>query len=94
MSKSGRSKTRSVFDPRRGCRVLSTLDAGEVERAIMALSLDESMDVNGHYVVRKVVRNRKVGRDEWDVGAKRMMLREALEVLIPGRSLSALKDEG
>ncbi len=74
--------------------ILNTLDARIVKQALKGMKRNAMMEVNGRLVIRKQIRDRQVGRDEWDVDAKRMTLTEALTELIPGDDQSILKGRG
>ncbi len=74
-------------------RPLVTLDPQEVKLALRALSPEQARTINGRLVIRRRAKRGKVGRDEWDVDAERMLLAQALEELLPGDGRCLLKGE-
>jgi hypothetical protein len=85
--------TQRFFCPKRQMTVLLTMDKRIVQEAVMGLARGAAMLVNYQLVIRKGVRKRgsRVGRNEWDVDAKRMQIEELLEQLTPGDEGSMLK---
>ncbi len=71
--------------------ILNTLDARIATQSLKSMKRDAIMEVNGRLVIRKQIRDRRVGCDEWDVDGKRMTLPEALTELLPGEEQSILR---